>query len=214
MRVGQLRAWIYDRALLGLTPAWYREVLQRLPDRACLLDVGIGTGGALACQADLIRAKDLCIVGLDIDQDYLKRCRKTLLQAGLADYVSPRLESIYHHRGGPYDAVYFSASFMLLPQPVKALEHVIPLLTPTGEIFFTQTFHEQKSPLMEKLKPMLHRFTSIHFGRVSYWDDFQRLIAKAGLELRESALLGRTRRTSYRLAVTAPRKVAGLADEH
>nr|MBS0021882.1 class I SAM-dependent methyltransferase [Gammaproteobacteria bacterium] len=197
-----MRAWIYDLALMGLTPRWYREVLARLPVGAHILDVGIGTGGAIARNVDLIRAKDLHILGLDVDADYLKQCNKAIYNAGLAERVVTRLESIYEHQGGPYDAVYFSASFPLLPDPVRALQHASTLMVPGNPIFFTQTFHHKKSKLLEKLKPMLHRFTTMHFGRVTYEEDFRRVLDEAGLELDELATMGRhTQHSSFRLAV-------------
>jgi ubiquinone/menaquinone biosynthesis C-methylase UbiE len=42
-----IRAWVYDRVIAGMTAKWYRQVLERLPDGARMLDVGIGTGAAL-----------------------------------------------------------------------------------------------------------------------------------------------------------------------
>ena len=201
-----MRAWIYDLALMGLTPRWYREVLERVPIGSQILDVGIGTGGAIARNADLVRAKDLRIVGLDVDADYLKQCHKVLCKVGLTGHVVTRLESIYEHQGGPYDAVYFSASFPLLPDPVKALQHACTLLAPGKPIFFTQTFHHRKSKFLEKLKPMLHRFTTMHFGRVTYEEDFRRVLNEAGLELEELATMGRhTQHSSFRLAVGRPK---------
>lgn len=101
-----MRAWIYDRAFLGITAGWYREVLRRLPRGARMLDVGIGTGGALVRHANLVRERNLYIVGVDIDTGYLRRCRKRVAEAGLARHVVPLFRSIYEHRGGPYDAVY------------------------------------------------------------------------------------------------------------
>lgn len=201
---GALRAWLYDRVLMGLTSGWYQEVLQRLPRGASVLDVGIGTGSAIARSAELVREKDIQIVGLDIDRDYLTHCEKVLRRAGLSDNVMPRLTSVYDHQGGPYDAVYFSASFMLLPDPAGAIRHVMSLLAPDGWIFFTQTFHHGKSALIEKVKPMLHRVTSIHFGRVTYEKDFLKVLGESGLELVEFVTMGSTKRASYRLAVARP----------
>lgn len=201
-----MRAWIYDRALMWLTPRWYREVIERVPAGAKMLDVGIGTGGAIARNAQLVRLKHLHITGLDIDVDYLKRCEKVLARAGLSEHVTLRLESIYEHRGGPYDAVYFSASLPLLPEPVAALKHATTLLRPDRQVFFTQTFHHRKSAFMEKLKPMLHRFTTMHFGRVTYEEDFRRVLEEAGLELEELETMGRhTQHSSFRLAVCRTR---------
>jgi SAM-dependent methyltransferase len=196
-----MRAWLYDRLVSGLTAGWYREVLARLPDGARVLDVGIGTGSAVARCADLVRSKDLRIVGVDIDIDYLDRCASVISRAGLAAYVTPRLSSVYDHRGGPYAAVYFSASLMLLPDPVGAITHVAAQLDPDGRLFFTQTFHHARSRLVEKLKPMLRHVTSIHFGRVTYEDDFRMTLDDAGLALVEFVTLKRTRHASARLAV-------------
>lgn len=208
-----VRGWIYDRLIAGMTTGWYREVLTRLPDRARVLDVGIGTGAALARCADLVRAKELEIVGLDIDPDYLKRCRTEMTKAGLTDRVTPLHASVYDHRGGPYDAVYFSASLMLLPDPVGALAHVAGQLTPDGRLFCTQTFHHRRSPFMEWAKPLIHRITTIHFGQVTYEESFRRAFVEAGVELVELTTLADRGRSSYRLAVGRVRGKGATADD-
>lgn len=203
-RKAAVRGWVYNRAITGLTTGWYRAVLDRLPPGARVLDVGIGTGAALGAHADRVRALDLHITGLDIDPDYHERCVAEVERNGLTGYVTPRLESVYDHLDGPYDAVYFSASLMLLPDPVAALRHVTDRLAVDGRVFCTQTFHHSRSPLRERFKPLLRHVATIDFGRVTYEDDFRRVIDDAGLELRELVTLGSTRTSSYRLAVAAP----------
>jgi len=204
------RGWIYDRFVAGMTSQWYREVIARLPDGARVLDVGIGTGTALARCADEVRAKDLALVGLDIDPDYLARCRLEMARAGLASRVTPMLTSVYDHGGGPYDAVYFSASLMLLPDPVGALRHVSGLLAPGGRLFSTQTFHHRRSVVMERVKPMLHRVTTIQFGRVTYEDEYRAAFDAAGVELVELTTMTDRRSSSYRMAVG---RVRGTEDD-
>lgn len=196
-----MRGWIYDRFMVGMTSDWYRAVLSRLPDGARVLDVGIGTGAALARSADLVRAKKLEIVGLDIDPHYLRRCRDGLLRAGLTGQVEPVYSSVYDHRGGPYDAVYFSASLMLLPDPAAAIAHVAQLVTPDGRVFATQTFQHRRSPILERVKPMFRHVTTIQFGRVTYEEEFRRAFAEAGVDLVELVTLRGRRHFSYRLAV-------------
>jgi SAM-dependent methyltransferase len=196
-----MRGWIYDRFVVGMTSDWYRAVLSRLPKGARVLDVGIGTGAALARSADLVRAKKLEIVGLDIDPDYLRRCRAELLRAGLAGQVEPVFSSVYDHRGGPYDAVYFSASLMLLPDPAAAIAHVAQLVAPDGRVFATQTFQHRRSPLLERVKPMVRHLTTIQFGRVTYEEEFRRAFAEGGVDLVELVTLRGRRHYSYRLAV-------------
>jgi SAM-dependent methyltransferase len=206
-----MRAWIYDQTFVGLTVGWYREVLKRLPRGARLLDVGIGTGGALVRNAALVRSRDLHIVGIDIDRVYLRRCRKLVGATGLGRHVMPLLESVYDHHGGPYDAIYFSASFMLLPDPVGALCHAAQMLAPGGRIYFTQTIHTKRSPVMEKLKPLLHRLTTIHFGRVTYEHELVEVVRRAGLRLQEWHHLGGTRDLRFCLAMA--RRPAHASEE-
>jgi SAM-dependent methyltransferase len=184
-----IRSFIYDTLILRLTSRWYAEVLRRLPEGVALLDVGIGTAGALLANADLVKRKGLRVTGIDIDADYIERARRRLREFPLTDRAEVRLESVYDHQGGPYDAVYFSASFMLLPEPERALRHCCALLNPGGRIFFTQTIQKRPTRWMEILKPALKRVTSIDFGRVTYEDDFKRQIHAAGLELEEFAIL-------------------------
>lgn len=196
-----MRGWVYDRLIVGMTSDWYREVLARLPEGARVLDVGIGTGAAMARCADLVRAKDLTVVGIDIDADYVERCHRELARSGLSDRVSPLLASVYDHEGGPYDAVYFSASLMLLPDPAAAITHVAAQLAPGGRVFATQTFQRRRSRLMERAKPMIRHVTTIDFGRVTYEDDFRACLDAAGVELMELHTMSATRYLSHRLAV-------------
>ena len=196
-----MRGWVYDRLIAGMTADWYREVLGRLPEGARVLDVGIGTGAAMSRCAELVRAKDLTVVGLDIDADYVQRCRRELARAGLTERVQPHLASVYDHEGGPYDAVYFSASLMLLPDPAAAITHVAAQLAPGGRLFATQTFQRRRSRLMERAKPMIRHVTTIDFGRVTYEDDFRACLAAAGVELVELHTMSATRYLAHQLAV-------------
>jgi ubiquinone/menaquinone biosynthesis C-methylase UbiE len=117
-----------------------------------------------------------------------------------------RLESIYDHRGGPYDAAYFSGSFMLLPDPPAALRHVAGLLTPGGRVYLTQTFEHERSRVLDIVKPLLRFVTTIDFGRVTYEPEFQRALAEAGfgLEKREILHAGKHRSSKLVVAVRQP----------
>lgn len=200
-----IRSVIYDTLILDLTSKWYTEVLTRLPERAALLDVGIGTAGALLANADLVKQKRLRVTGIDIDTDYIERARQKLRHSSLHDCAQVHHESVYDHDGGPYDAVYFSASFMLLPEPERALRHCCTLLNPNGRLYFTQTIQKKRSLWMETLKPMLKRLTSIDFGRVTYEDDFKAQIRAACLELEEFTTLAHHGSRASCLAVVARR---------
>jgi ubiquinone/menaquinone biosynthesis C-methylase UbiE len=197
------RGWVYDRLVAGMTSGWYREVLTRLPRGTRLLDVGVGTGAALVRSADLNRERELTVVGIDVDGDYLARCRRAVQRAGLAT-VSPRLESVYDHRDGPYDAAYFSASLMLLPDPAAALRRVAGLLRPGGTLYATQTFQLRRSRLVERGKPLIRYVTTIEFGRVTYEDEFRSCLAAAGVELTGLHTMAAGKYFAQRLAIAKP----------
>lgn len=196
-----MRAAIYDTALLPLTASWYEHVLEHLEPGSHLLDIGIGTGGALCKNSETLIAKDIRVTGVDIDEDYVAQAHKRAAKVGVDDRVSVLLESIYDHQGGPYDAAYFSASFMLLPDPAGALRHVLTLLRPGGRVFFTQTFQDRPSGFMERLKPLLKKITTIDFGVVTYEPDFRATVADGGLLLDTLETMGTQGPRSFRLAI-------------
>ncbi len=194
-----MRALIYDLTFRRLTTDWYQAVLSRLEPGDRLLDVGIGTGGALVGNAALVHERDLRITGVDIDPSYVRRARKNVEKAGLSERVTVLLESIYDHADAEYDAAYFSASFMLLPDPVAALHQVTGLLAPGGKLFFTQTFENQRSVLVEKTKPLLKAVTTIDFGQVTYLEDFQRTLSQGGVGITDAVDLKVGKSRTFRL---------------
>jgi hypothetical protein len=98
-------------------------------------------------------------------------------------------ESIYDHRPPihlnvkVYDVVYFSGSFMLMPDPVKCLLHVKSIMAAGGTIIFTQTFQEYRNPLVDFIKPILKFLTTIDFGNSTYEVDFLRALKEGGVEV-------------------------------
>jgi len=201
----RIRAAVYDAAIVGMTAGWYRAVLERVPTGARMLDIGIGTGAALVANTDILLARELRVCGVDVDADYVARCRAEVARRGLSERIEVRQESIDDHRGGPYDAAYFSGSFMLLPDPTAALRHVATQIAVGAPIFFTQTFEHARAPLLERLKPLLRWLTTIDFGRVTYEPDFLRAVASGGLAIDSIEVLAAGRRRSSVL-VTAVRQ--------
>ena len=199
-----IRARVYDAVIVGMTAGWYRAVLARLPAGCRVLDVGIGTGRALLANADLLVSRQLRVTGIDIDRAYASACANEVARRGLDDHVETRLESVYHHRGGPYDAAYWSGSFMLLPDPPAALRHVGTLLGPGGRMYFTQTFEHERSRALEMLKPLLRMVTTIDFGRVTYEAGFRAALIDGGAVLEALEVLDAGRRRSAVLAVARP----------
>lgn len=82
---------------------------------------------------------------------------------------------------------------MILPQPEKALLHCksmlrspTPKLPDSGNIFFSQTF-EKRTLIGNYVTPIvkyfLHLFTTIDFGKVTYEDDFKKVLAMVDVDI-------------------------------
>jgi hypothetical protein len=75
--------------------------------------------------------------------------------------------SIYDHRGGPYDAAYFSASFMLPPTRRRRWRISARCWFRPGVSHFTQTFEHRPSRAVERSLAAARLVTTIDFGRVT-----------------------------------------------
>lgn len=177
-----MRAWIYDRLFHNLSSSWYKYVIEHLPRGAKVLDVGVGTGSSLLSQFDLVKDRGLTWTGIDINSAYLRACQESIDRIGAGDHIKVREQSIYDlEESELLDAVYFSASFMLLPDQAQALVTSLGSLKPEGVICFTQTFETKPAPLMEIIKPLLRKVTTVDFGVVTYQAAFLELLSSCGL---------------------------------
>ena len=91
--------------------------------------------------------------GIDINTSYLKSCQEEI---GVSDHIKVRQQSLYDlDPEDRYDAIYFSASFMLLPNQEEALKVAQQSLTESGQVCFTQTFETKRTRFWEIVKPLL-----------------------------------------------------------
>lgn len=202
----------------------YAEVIALLGNNKKVLDVGIGiitvicytylyplvkkihlgTGQALIKNKSALIASNITVDGVDYDSDYVKECRMHIKNEGLQNYITVCHKSILDYSDGPYDAIYFSASLMILPNPVHALNHVKSMLSENGRIFVTQTIETNRSFLIELVKPLLKYIVTIDFGYVTYEDDLLAAFKEANLKVQinkpiSGTSIGDTR--SFRLFV-------------
>ena len=190
----QLRSFVYDRAIPNFTHLWYKAVLSLLPDNAHILDVGVGTGTALCANAHLLRSKNITVLAIDYDMAYVEKCRRNIIDASLSDLVTATHADIFTFTPPDnklFDAIYFGASFMIMPDQVTVLNRVIDMLVDRedGRIYFTQTFELKKNTFMEWLKPNLATLTTIDFGKVTYEADFEDVLLRANLSVVSSVEL-------------------------
>lgn len=182
-----LRSAIYSLLIRKVSFAHYEHALVTfLPEGAHLLDVGVGNGVMLDRYAPVIRERSLRIDGLDVHEPYIRECRRRIEAHGLTDLVTCEQQDIVRYlerveQTPPF--VYFSASFMLLPDPRRTLELLRERLPADGRVLFAQTLMGRPSGLMAWLKPRLKYLTTIDFGRAQVRGEFLDLLAATGFEL-------------------------------
>jgi ubiquinone/menaquinone biosynthesis C-methylase UbiE len=207
--IARLTGGIYDKMIVSMTEVWYKNVLERQADNAIILDVGIGTAGALLQCKDIIKAKNLTIIGIDYNEFYIEAASEQITKHGMEDFITVHALSIYDDKKlqnildeyikskeKRVDSVYFSGSFSLLPDPKAALIAVMrdALKPDSGKIYITQTYQKKTPPLMSHVKPLIKYITTIDFGQLVKTEEVVELLksddlVKEGLVLEEHKLI-------------------------
>lgn len=169
--LGRVTAYLYDMVISRfLTVVSHVLMMDKLHFRATdklMMDVGIGTGSPLKAISGMLPS-ELKVVGVDINHAYVEACKEKFSD-------DPRMEihelSFYDvERLGKrlYDIVFFSFSFMLMPDRKQALELAKRITNEDGRIIFMLTLNRSRNALFERLKPLIKRLTTVDFGQVVY----------------------------------------------
>uniref|UniRef100_A0A7S2TH62 Methyltransferase domain-containing protein n=1 Tax=Lotharella oceanica TaxID=641309 RepID=A0A7S2TH62_9EUKA len=216
-------AAVYDLFIVRMTTVWYRVVLERLRKDQRLLDIGIGTAAALCKNAKTLKDKGLRVSGIDYEKDYITAAERLVVQHNLQaqaevycrSVYDPGLASLLCPEGTEkFDAAYFSGSITLMPDPPKALEVAADLCKPGAKIYITQTFQLKHSPIAARVKPLLKYITTIDFGQLTYMQELDEIVKKAGMKIEENIPIAGSVQTQYQSArlVVVGSSAAGKAD--
>lgn len=146
------------------------------------------------------------MIGIDIDAAYVEAGKFAIQGAGMTDRISIDLVDFYQGseavldlakkmgvtpdaKGGFVDAVYFSGSFSLLPDPVKALKLAATMVkekddgNSKGAIYITQTYQRKTPFFLPYVKPLLKYATTIDFGQLVREEDVLKTFMESELEI-------------------------------
>jgi hypothetical protein len=101
------------------------------------------------------------------------------------------IEAYQPPRGGFFDFVLFSMSFMLFEDQRLVLDRIHSWLKPSGQIVFFQTLFREKRRIVELIKPKLNYLTTIDFGQITYEHEFFNLLDEKQLTVVEDRLIKR-----------------------
>jgi alpha-N-acetylglucosaminidase len=133
--------------------------------------------------------------GVDFTQHYVDAAQKNIASKDAASNVSVVYGSVYDlpllkslAPKGPnskFDAVYFSGSISLLPDPLDALRTVAKVLKKGGFIYVTQTYQHRNIPGLATFKRNMKFFTTIDFGELTFEKDIMEIYKSSGYEIVE-----------------------------
>ncbi len=148
------------------------------------MDIIIYVGALLECK-DLILSKRIKIIGIDYNEFYIQAAKEAIDQANLQEFIHVSCISVYETEkidefiqttcSKTVNHIYFSGSFSLLPDPMKALTSVLSsdCISKEAKIFITQTYQRRTPLFLATLKPLMKYITSIDFGTLITEDEIQ-----------------------------------------
>jgi ubiquinone/menaquinone biosynthesis C-methylase UbiE len=203
-----MRNYLYKLIIDDVTDHCYRNSLEYFPKNSRILDVGIGNGLMIKKYHDLIKSKDLQIVGIDINKSYLNHCNSLINKWDLDEHISifhAPVECYEPPERNHFDFILFSMSFMLFENQELVLDRVRHWLKPSGKVLFFQTMFRKKSPFIEFIKPRLKYFTTIDFGRITYDEEFLSMLKRKKVSVDEDRLIKKEWFSGeYRLIISTP----------
>jgi len=187
---------IYDYVIIHMTARWYEILILELLPNSSVLDVGIGTGSALCANKTTILQKKLSFLGIDYNGTYVTSAQKNLVSAGLNKNCAVMQGSVYDigknaalPKGYKCDAVYFSGSFSLMPDPSEALRVCAKFLNKGGKIYITQTFQRRAFPGLALIKPLVKYITTIDFGALVMETEVHAMVKGAGMRIERNEVI-------------------------
>jgi SAM-dependent methyltransferase len=162
------------------TPNLYNYSISKLPNNSKVLDFGCGNGVCYKNNnvIDTIKNKNLQIIGIDIDEIYIKQCTKRIITSNLEDNVFIKLMNIFDYEidedKNKFNYVIFSESAPLLSNEllINIIKYIdCNLIKKDGKIIFINNLTDAKSP-MKKYKPYLKYISLIDFGRLLSFEEF------------------------------------------
>jgi len=172
-RSQQYDYWLGRNDLKLATPKLFHHFLKTIENNSLILDVGIGNG---ACynkdyNINIIKQKNLKIIGIDIDKDYIDMCKQRVISNNLQNYLSVQLIDLFEFKSNvKFDHIIFTESAPLMSQHLitKMINYIDNnLIKSNTKIHFINNLTD-KPHLLFHLKSFIKYipFINVDFGNI------------------------------------------------
>jgi len=169
-----IKHFLYNLFVGSYTQKLYHNFLNSIPDNSTVLDIGIGNGYSLLVNSELIRKKNIKIIGVDIDYESIKQATHNIKEKNLENLIEVYNENIYNFKEGEYDYIFFSNSYSVIPNIIDMINHIKKKhLKKNGTFVISTTIENNYNPIKHIIKPNLKYLTfGIDFGTITLLDKF------------------------------------------
>jgi len=187
------RSKLYDFHINN-THILYKNVLENLPDKSKILEVGIGNGACIEKNAELIKSRGFEIDGIDIDTEYLGVCNARIVSCDLTSQVTAKEQDLLKMDDTKkYDYIFFMESYPVIPVDIMKMmmDKCKTLLASNGKVIFVHNLVDKKNWLVNFIKPQIVHipFVQVDFGRLTTHTEFDDFIQSVNYEISQKSLL-------------------------
>jgi cyclopropane fatty-acyl-phospholipid synthase-like methyltransferase len=187
-----LRSKLYDFHINN-THILYKKVIENLPEKSKVLEVGIGNGSCVEKNADLIKNKGFEIDGIDIDTEYLDACNERIVKCDLTSQVTAKEQDLLKMDDTKkYDYIFFMESYPVIPVDIMKMmmDKCKSLLASNGKVIFVHNLVDKKNWLVNYIKPRVVNIplVQVDFGRLTTHAEFDDFIQSVNYEISQKTL--------------------------
>ena len=161
----KMRRLFYDRMIATYTELLYSKFLLGCPVRSRILDIGVGNGSSLCKSAELVKERNLYIVGVDICEDSLLECEDNIRKHGLEGHVElVHGKDLEYKDYEKFDYAFLSNSYSVIDE-IKVVLDVAVNSTKDGQCVIALALFDKASRLKGFIKRNLKHILGFDCGR-------------------------------------------------
>lgn len=181
-RVRELKSNVYNVTIgYFYTVDVMRKLLITIPNNSTILDIGIGSGYTYSKNNNIIKRKNLTITGIDIDDEYIRSAKHSVIDSKLESHVKLILGDIYKISEDDiptkyFDYVFFSDNYAVIPNVHDVITFSEKFLKPTGHMIITSTLFDNFDDKIDWIKQRLVYISSVEFGKMMLREELEAYI--------------------------------------
>lgn len=152
-----------------------------IPDHSVILDIGIEIGYTYSKNSDFNQTKNITVVGVDVDPEYVRRAKHTIIDSDFESQVRIVLANIYEAPENSipcehFDFVIFSDSNAVISEVHDMITFCEKYLNLTGQMVVTSTLFDTFNIDIDWIKQKLVYVSSGEFGKMMVREDLDAYI--------------------------------------